>query len=317
MANMTIGIDISGGDNAPSATLSGALLAIAELPEDTSIALVGNEEEIAPFIKNEAAQYASRLHVVHAPDVIGMGEHPTKAFAAKQNSSIAVGFKLLAQGEIQAFASAGNSGAMLVGSHYTIKTIDGVIRPAIATVLPKEDGSVGIILDVGINADCKPEVLNQFGIMGSLYAELVYGISKPKVGLLNIGEEEGKGNVLAQASYELLKDNAEINFIGNIEGRDLFNQKADVIICDGFTGNVVLKEAESFYRMIKKRGINDPYFDRFNYENYGGTPIIGVNGAVMVGHGISNDIAIKNMLLHSHEVAKSNLAEKVKQAFKA
>ncbi|MFT5970469.1 MAG: glycerol-3-phosphate acyltransferase PlsX [Flavobacteriales bacterium] len=315
MANMTIGIDISGGDNAPSAILSGALLAIAELPEDTSISLIGNEAEILPFIENQSAQYKSRFKVVHAPSAIGMGEHPTKAFASKQDSSIAIGFNLLAEGQIDAFASAGNSGAMLVGAHYTIKMIVGVIRPCIASVLPKEDGSVGIILDVGINADCKPETLQQFAVMGALYAEMVCGISNPKVGLLNIGEEEGKGNVLAQSTYPLLKASPEFNFIGNIEGRDLFNQKADVIVCDGFTGNVVLKEAESFYRMIKKRGISDPYFDRFNYENYGGTPIIGVNGSVVIGHGISNDIAIKNMLLHSHEVAKSNLAEKVKKAF--
>ncbi len=317
MANMTIGIDISGGDYAPKATLSGALLAIQELPEDVSIALIGKEEEIRPFVETDASAFQNRLPIVNAPDVIGMGEHPTKAFAAKQQSSIAVGFHMLASGKIQAFASAGNSGAMLVGAHYTIKTVEGVLRPSIASILPKEDGSVGIVLDVGINADCKPEILYQFGIMGALYAELVYGIKEPKVGLLNIGEEEGKGNALAQSAYGLMKESDAFDFIGNIEGRDLFNQKADVIVCDGFTGNVVLKEAESFYRMIRKRGIKDAFFDRFNYEIYGGTPIIGVNGSVIIGHGISNDIAIKNMLLHSHEVAKSNLAEKVKQAFKA
>lgn len=317
MAKMTVGIDINGGDFAPQATLDGALLAIQALPEDARIALIGDQDQIQAFLHGPAKAYQDRFEVHHAPEVIEMGEHPTKAFTSKPNSSIAVGFKLLATGAIQAFSSAGNSGAMMVGAHYSIKTIPGVMRPTIATELPKEDGSVGILLDVGLNADCKPEVLNQFALMGSLYAEFVYGIENPKVGLLNLGEEEGKGSVLAQATHSLMKESEDFNFIGNIEGRDLFNKKADVIVCDGFTGNIVLKQAESFYRMIKKRGIKDEYFDRFNYESYGGTPIIGVNGNVVIGHGISNDLAIKNMLLHSHEVAKSKLAEKVKQAFEA
>jgi glycerol-3-phosphate acyltransferase PlsX len=170
---------------------------------------------------------------------------------------------------------------------------------------------VGVLIDVGTNPDSKPDVLYQFGLLGSIYAQFVFGIENPKVGLLNIGEEEEKGNLLSQSAFRLMKDTQDYNFIGNIESRDLFNDKADVIVCDGFTGNIVLKQAESVYRMVKKRGINDEFFDRMNYENYGGTPILGVNGTVVIGHGISNDIAIKNMVILSKDVHEANVAGKI------
>jgi phosphate acyltransferase len=311
---MRIGLDVMGGDFAPSATVKGALLALHELPQGSQIVLIGDESHINTELQRENAA-ADTFDIVHAPDVIGMGEHPTKAFVKKPQSSISVGFHLLKNGLIDGFASAGNSGAMLVGAFYTVKSITGVIRPSITSILPKENGGVGLILDVGINADCKPDVLNQFAILGSLYAEHVHGITNPKVALLNIGEEEGKGNLLTQSAYSLMKDSEEFNFVGNVEGRDLFNDSADVIVCDGFTGNIVLKQAEAFYALTKKRGLQDEYFDRFNYENYGGTPILGVNGAVMIGHGISNDKAIKNMLLHTAEVIEAKLSEKIKTAF--
>ena len=172
------------------------------------------------------------------------------------------------------------------------------------------------MLDVGSNADCKADVLCQFAVLGSIYAKHVFSKKRPKVALLNIGEEESKGNLLTIAAHELLKTQDDINFIGNIEGRDIFSGKADVIVCDGFTGNIVLKQAEGIFSLMKKRGITDEYFDSFNYENYGGTPILGIRGNVIIGHGISNDIAIKNMLLHSYEVASSGLAKKIKKAFK-
>jgi len=311
---MRIGLDVMGGDFAPSATVKGALLALHELPQGSQIVLIGDESQIKAELQRENAA-ADAFDIVHAPDLIGMGEHPTKAFVKKPQSSISVGFHLLKNGLIDGFASAGNSGAMLVGAFYTVKSITGVIRPSITSILPKENGGVGLILDVGINADCKPDVLNQFAILGSLYAEHVHGITNPKVALLNIGEEEGKGNLLTQSAYSLMKDSEEFNFVGNVEGRDLFNDSADVIVCDGFTGNIVLKQAEAFYALTKKRGLQDEYFDRFNYENYGGTPILGVNGAVMIGHGISNDKAIKNMLLHTAEVIEAKLSEKIKTAF--
>ena len=311
---MRIGLDVMGGDFAPSATIKGAVLALQELENTATLVLIGDESKIKAELVLENVD-SNKFEIVHAPDLIGMGEHPTKAFVKKPKSSISIGFHLMKEGLIDGFASAGNSGAMLVGAFYTIKSITGVIRPSITSILPKENGGVGLLLDVGINADCKPDVLNQFAILGSLYAEHVHGISNPKVALLNIGEEEGKGNLLTQAAYNLMKDSEEFNFVGNVEGRDLFNESADVIVCDGFTGNIVLKQAEAFYALTKKRGIKDAYFDRFNYENYGGTPILGVNGTVMIGHGISNAKAIKNMLLHTAEVIDAKLSDKIKIAF--
>ncbi|MCE3280763.1 MAG: fatty acid/phospholipid synthesis protein PlsX [Bacteroidetes bacterium] len=244
-----------------------------------------------------------------------MGEHPTKAFSQKPNSSLALGFFMLKEGKLNAFASNGNTGAMLVGSMFTVKSVSGVIRPCITSVLPKENGGVGLVLDVGTNADCKPDVLYQFAVLGSLYAEHVHNIKNPKVALLNIGEEPEKGNLVAQAAHQLMKDTKDFNFVGNIEGRDIFSDHCDVIVCDGFTGNVLLKEAEAFYTLIKKRGLSDAYFDRFNYENYGGTPVLGINSTVMIGHGISNNIAVKNMLLLAKDVVEANLTDKIKQVF--
>jgi glycerol-3-phosphate acyltransferase PlsX len=245
-----------------------------------------------------------------------MGEHPTRALSQKPNSSLSIGFQMLKEGNIDAFASAGNSGAMLVGSMFSVKTIPGMNRPAICSYLPKENGGFGVILDVGANADCKPELLVQFAILGSLVAEILFGIKNPKVGLLNIGEEAEKGNILTQATHPLLKETANINFIGNIEGRDLFNDKADVIVCDGFTGNIVLKLSETFHDMTAGKGMDAPFFARLNYENYGGSPVLGVNAPVVVGHGISNDIAIKNLILLAKEMVNTNLTEKIKSAFK-
>lgn len=311
---MKIGIDIMGGDFAPDATVSGAILAYNELPQNVRLVLIGDKEQIISSLTEKGADF-NNFDIVHASEVISMGEHPTKAFTQKPNSSISIGFHLLKEGGIDGFASNGNTGAMLVGSMFSVKTIPGVIRPCITSLLPKENGETGLILDVGINADCKPDVLYQFAILGSLFAEHVYGIKKPKVGLLNIGEEPEKGNLISQATHSLMKDTKDFNFIGNVEGRDIFNDLADVIVCDGFTGNVVLKQAEALYTMIKKRGLSDAYFDRFNYENYGGTPVLGINSTVMIGHGISNDIAVKNMLLLTKDIVEAKLSDKIKQAF--
>ena len=244
-----------------------------------------------------------------------MGEPPTKAISKKPNSSISIGYQSLKKEEIDGFCGVGNSGAMLVGAIYSVCAIPGVIRPCATTPLPKEDGSVNIILDVGINADCKPDVLYQFAILGSLYISHVYGIKQPKVGLLNIGEEEEKGNLLSQATYRLMKDSGDFNFIGNIEGSDIFSDKADVIVCDGFTGNVIIKEIEAFYTLIKNRGLTDDYFERLNYENFGGIPIIGINSTVVIGHGKSNDIAVKNMILLTKEIIDAKLDQKIRETF--
>ena len=304
-----------GGDNAPNATLKGACLAEKMLNKNEHIVLVGDKNLALNWFSENNID-PSLFDFIHAEHSIDMNEHATKALRKKPNNSISIGFNALKNKEIDVFSSAGNSGAMLVGSMFSVGPIKGVIRPSITSVLPKENGSVGLILDVGVNADCKPDVLFQFAILGSLFAENIYKIKKPKVGLLNIGEEKGKGNLLTQSTYELLEDNEDINFIGNIEGRDLFNDKADVVVCDGFTGNVVLKQAESFYSLIAKRKLMDSYFERFNYELYGGTPVLGVNGNVLIGHGISNSIAIKNMVLLGKDLINSQLTNKIKTAFK-
>ncbi len=311
---MNIAIDIMGGDYAPRATVHGAVLAQQELPPHVKIILIGDQAQILPLLKEFKAE-AGSFDIIHTTDVIGMGEHPTKAFSQKPKSTIAIGFQLLKDGKADAFASNGNTGAMLVGSMFSVKTIAGVIRPCITSVLPKESGGVGLILDVGTNADCKPDVLYQFGILGSLCAEHVYGIKNPKIGLLNIGEEPEKGNLVSQAAYNMMKDTKDFNFIGNVEGRDLFDDKTDVIVCDGFTGNVVLKEAEAFYTILRKRNLIDEYFSRFNYENYGGTPVLGINSNVIIGHGISSEVAVKNMIKLAKDVAEAKLHEKIKQAF--
>ena len=312
---MRIGIDIMGGDFAPKATTLGAILALNEVPSDCKIVLIG-DEPMTKSILAENGVDASLFDFIHADQVIEMGEHPTRALSQKPNSSLSIGFQMLKEGNIDAFASAGNSGAMLVGSMFSVKTIPGMNRPAICSYLPKENGGFGVILDVGANADCKPELLVQFAILGSLVAEILFGIKNPKVGLLNIGEEAEKGNLLTQATYPLLKETTNINFIGNIEGRDLFNDKADVIVCDGFTGNIVLKLSETFHDMTAGKGMDAPFFARLNYENYGGSPVLGVNAPVVVGHGISNDIAIKNLILLAKEMVSTNLTEKIKAAFK-
>jgi glycerol-3-phosphate acyltransferase PlsX len=252
---------------------------------------------------------------VHTTEVIEMGEHPTKALAQKPQSSISVGFKLLKENTIQCFASAGNTGAMLVGSMFSVKAVPGVIRPCITSVLPKTNGGFGIILDVGTNADCKPDVLYQFAILGSIYAKEVYKIDNPKVGLLNIGEEPEKGNLVTQAAHAMMKGTKDFNFIGNIEGSEVFEDKADVVVCEGFTGNVLLKTAEAFYSMMKKRNRSDDYFDRFNYELYGGTPILGINSNVLIAHGKSSPLAFKNMMVLSKDIIEANLNEKIKTVF--
>ena len=311
---MKIGIDVLGGDFAPDVNIDGASLALNELPQDVTLVLLGDKEQIESSLVKFNID-PNRVEIVHAPDVITMHDHPTRAIPQKPNSSISVGFDLLVKNELDVFASTGNTGAMLVGSIYKLNTIPGVIRPCITSTLPAIDGSKTILLDVGSNADCKVDVLYQFAVLGSLYSKSVYGVENPKVALLNIGEEETKGNLLTIAAHGMLAKSDEINFIGNLEGRDIFMGKADVIVCDGYTGNIVLKEAEGIYTLMRKRGIRDEYFDRFNYENYGGTPILGVKGNVIIGHGISNNIAVKNMILHSFEVANSQLSEKLNQAF--
>jgi len=314
---MNIGLDMMGGDFAPLEAVKGLQLYLSDNSHTASLYCIGDETLVRPLLE-EYQVVSPDLHLIHAPEVIGYHEHPTKALKEKQDSSIAIGFHLLATGKIDAFISAGNTGAMLVGAMFSIKTIPGVLRPTISTIVPKINGGTGIIMDAGLNVDCKPEQLNQFAILGSLYAGNIFNISDPKVGLMNVGEEEGKGNLLSQATYPLLKENTQINFIGNIEGRDLFNDKADVIVCDGFTGNIILKMAESVYDLARQRGYaNDAYFARFHYENYGGTPVLGVAKPVIIGHGISEAKAFKNMITVAEKMIQSDICGKMVELFKS
>lgn len=311
---MNIGIDMMGGDFAPLEAVKGLQLLLNQYSGAAIIFCIGDEEKVSPLLDEYGL--TSSVQIIHAPEVIGYNEHPTKALKEKQKSSIAIGFYLLAAGKIDAFISAGNTGAMLVGAMFSIKAIEGILRPTIATIIPKLKGGTGLLLDVGLNADCKPEQLNQFAILGNLYAQNILNIQQPKVGLMNVGEEEGKGNILVQATYPLLKENEHVNFIGNVEGRDLFNDKADVIVCDGFTGNIILKMAESIYDMAEQRHVQqDPYFNRFHYENYGGTPVLGVAKPVIIGHGISNATAFKNMIVLAQKMIETDLCGKMKERF--
>jgi glycerol-3-phosphate acyltransferase PlsX len=306
---MKIGLDLMGGDFAPAEAIEGIHQYFLEEGK-AHLVLLGDEEKIQPLISKYS--FASeKFTVVHAPEVIDYHDSPTRALKEKPKSSISIGFHLLATGKTDAFISAGNTGAMLVGSLYALKPIEGVLRPTISTIIPKENGGTGLLLDVGLNSDCKPEQLNQFAIMGSVYAQNILGIENPRVALLNIGEEEGKGNLLAQATYPLLKENKHINFVGNVEGRDLLLDKADVMVCDGFTGNVILKLAESLFEVTQKKQIHHDYFERFNFENYGGTPVLGISKPVIIGHGISKGKAFKNMIALADKMIEKDVMQKL------
>ncbi len=311
---MNIALDMMGGDFAPLETVKGAAAYLTDSPGDIRLTLIGDEAQIKAHLMNHPIP-VDKFTIVHAAEVIGMHEHPTKALKEKQNSSIAIGFQLLASGKTDAFISAGNTGAMMVGSLFSIKTIEGVIRPTIGGYMPREDGSLGLLVDVGLNADCKPEHLNQFAILGSLYAKHILNFENPKVGLINLGEEEGKGNLLTKATYPLLAANSQINFIGNIEGRDILLSKADVLVCNGYTGNVVLKLAESIYDISKRRQMDDAYFNRLNFEQYGGVPVLGIDKPVIIGHGISHALAFINMIRIAQRMLETDLLGKMKESF--
>lgn len=311
---MNIALDMMGGDYAPLETIKGVQLFLSENKDDVTITLIGDENKLNPLLK-EYSIITGKINVVHASEVIEMQEHPTKALKEKQQSSISIGFHLLAASRTDAFISAGNTGAMMVGALYSIKAITGVARPAIGAYIPRDDGKLSLLVDVGLNADCKPENLSQFALLGSLFSEYILNFKNPRVALINVGEEEGKGNILCQAAYPLLKENERIHFIGNVEGRDLLMDKAEVYVCDGYTGNIILKFAESIYDLVQKRKINDEYFNRFNFEMYGGVPVLGVNKPVIIGHGISTAGAFNNMILMAKKMIEQDFIEKIKSNF--
>ncbi len=311
---MKLGIDIMGGDYAPLVPLQGIEMALKHLPNDVQLVLFGDNDVITSYFNKNIIDQ-KRIEIVPTSQIIEMQDSPALAFNQKSDSSITVGFKYLKAGEINGFASAGSTGAMMIGAMQVIKAIEGVMRPCIASTVPRLDGSYAIIADVGLNPDCKPDVLYQYAIISSKYAQFVLGMENPRIALLNIGSEPEKGNLLAKAAYDIMLASKDFNFVGNVEGYDIFKNKADVIITDGFVGNIILKMAEGFYWLLKKRNMVDDYFDKFNFENYGGTPILGINKTVIIGHGASTPKAIMNMILHTYKVVKAELVQKLKEAF--
>jgi glycerol-3-phosphate acyltransferase PlsX len=310
---MRIGIDMMGGDYAPGSTIRGSILARETLPEEVEILLIGNQDLLSRYA-DEHALNVDGLSVIHTPDVVGMEDHPLKAYKEKRKASLFLGNSLLADGSIDGFCSAGNTGAMLVGAMQIVTPIPGIIRPAIAAPIPNVEGNPSVLLDVGLNPDARPDVLYQYGSIGTIYSKLVNSIKEPNVALLNVGREESKGNLIVRSAYQLMKESSTYNFIGNFEANEMFvSSRADVLVTDGFVGNMILKEAEAFYRVVSKKGIGNGYFEMFNFENFGGTPVLGINAPLIIGHGISNEIAIKNMLLHTSEVVGAGLVKRIKE----
>ncbi len=310
---MRIGLDAMGGDHAPKAIVLGAILAQKELLDTDRIVLFGDKD----IVEREIIENGGNIQdfdIVHAEEVIGMDDKPVKAFVAKPNSSLALGFSYLKDNKIDSFASAGNTGAMLVGAMQSVGTVEGVMRPCLAALVPKPGEGVSLLVDVGVNPDSKPEVLYQFGLIGSIYSQYALGIKDPRVGLLSNGEEDQKGNQQVIATNQLIRENPTFNFVGNAEPDELFKDNIDVMVCDGFIGNVMLKHTEAFARAMVKRGLVDEYIKRFNYEIYGGLPLLGVNGTVVIGHGVSNEKAIKNMILQSKNIFDSDINLTIERA---
>lgn len=310
---LNIGLDVAGGDFAPGCNLEGVVLALAEYGDRLHLTLFGPEQVIREGLAGRGVSESS-VTVVDAPEAIEMGESPMKALLSKPNSSIAVGFRYLKEGKIDGFASAGSTGAMFGGAVVALGTVLENIRPCLMTYVPKPNGRDGIILDIGASADSKPENLYQFAVLGDSFARHIARIENPRVGLINIGEEPEKGNELVKAAYKLMDGSVDFNFVGNVEGHDIFRDKADVYVCNGFTGNIIVKLSESWYHMCRKFGFNNEYLERFNFENQGGSPVLGVNGAVVIGHGISNGKAIKNMIGLTMNVVDSKLSQRIKEA---
>ncbi|MBO7276924.1 MAG: phosphate acyltransferase PlsX [Bacteroidales bacterium] len=309
---MRIGLDAMGGDYAPKAVVEGAILAQKELSKEDTIVLFGRSADILQILQDNGVD-SSLFEIVDADEVIDMHDKPAKAFAKKPNSSMAVGFRYLKEGKIDSFASAGNTGAMLVGTMYSVGVINGIMRPCLAALVPKVDGGVTLLTDVGVNPDAKPEMLVQFAILGSVYAKTALGMENPKVGLANIGEEEEKGNAQTQAAHALMKENKSFEFFGNAEPVEIFKNNVDVVVCDGFVGNMLMKHTEALARVFAKRGLVDEYVARFNYEIYGGLPLLGANSIVLIGHGISNAKAIKSMIFQSKNIYETNLIGQLKE----
>lgn len=324
-----VAIDAMGGDHAPAATVEGAVRASREV----EVLLVGRADEVNRALERHEA--TENVHVVDAPEVIEMAEAPAAAVKGKPRSSIHVGLGLHREGRAHAFVSAGNTGAVMAASLFMLGRVEGVSRPAIIGFFPSVRG-VSIVLDVGTNVDCKPEHLLQFARMGSIYVQNVLGRERPSVALLNVGEEPGKGNELVKGAYPLLEGDPQLNFIGNVEGRDLLLNAADVVVCDGFVGNVLLKFGESVATVVptmlgaaihnsdlspedaaRLQGVFAGVKKQFDYEEFGGAPLLGIQGTVLIGHGGSSARAIERMILTAAQAARQDVAGAIARSFAA
>jgi len=328
-----IAIDAMGGDNAPEAIVEGAIEAARKSDDRYEVVLVGNRAVVEKELNRHRFIKDLPLTIVHASQVVEMDESPAQSLRKKPDSSIAVSIRLHKEGKVNAVVSAGNTGAVMTAALFLLKPIEGVQRPAIGAFMPHESG-VCLLLDVGSNINCKSYHLFQFGLMGSIFMSNVMNIQYPKVCLLNIGEEETKGSAPIKEAYKLL-ENSSLNFAGNIEGRGILKGEADVIVCDGFNGNVLLKFAESLSRMIAKtmkrtiRG-NLPgavglylirpslrkLFKMFDYQEYGGAPLLGVRGNCIISHGSSGSRAIKNAIEEAWKMVKSNITKRIENKIK-
>ncbi len=325
---MRIAVDAFGGDNAPGEIVKGAVMAVNKF--GCNVILVGDSETISGLLENETYP-KEKITVKHASEVIENDDKATLSIRKKKDSSMVVALTLVKDGEADAVVSAGNTGAYLTGAFTVLGRIKGIKRPALAPCMPNKNG-MSVIIDSGANVDCKPEYLVQFAHMGSIYSENVFGVKSPKVGLVNIGVEEGKGNALVKETYALLKEEKDINFLGNLEAREIPSGKADVIVCDGFSGNIVIKLIEGvaitlfdmlkgvFYKsyiskiatLILKPGLKTVK-KSMDASEYGGAPLLGVNGAVIKAHGNSNAKSIHNAIKYAMIFAETNVNEKIKE----
>ncbi|HTS13369.1 MAG TPA: phosphate acyltransferase PlsX [Candidatus Limnocylindrales bacterium] len=329
----TIALDAMGGDHAPRAEVEGAILAAREL--DVRIVLVGVEATVRQELSKHRQQRGLPIEIVNATEVITMRDSPSQAFRRKKDSSLHVAARLVHDGKADAVVSAGNTGAVMTVARFVLGTLPSVDRPALAAVFPNMKEKVTVILDVGANVDSKPAQIEQFAVMGEIYYRTIFGVKKPRVALLSIGEEEMKGNELTREAFNRLKHTA-LNFAGNVEGRDVFRGNVDVIVCDGFIGNVALKISEGLVEhiggMLKKaikssltsqlgyalsKRAFDDFRKRTDYSEYGGAPLLGVRGITIIGHGRSNPNAIKNAIRVAAELCRSRLNEKIEQELSA
>jgi glycerol-3-phosphate acyltransferase PlsX len=330
---MRIALDAMGGDFAPQATVEGAYLYQKETKKRNKLVLVGQRERLEKELARFGTWQDSNIEIFHASECIEMNESPTEALKQKKDSSIQVGIGLHKQGEVDGFVSAGNTGAQMAASLLNLGRISGVNRPAIGSFIPSEKGMI-FIIDVGANADCKPINLLQFGIMAGIFVDHIYSNSNLSIGLLNIGEEEKKGNELTQAAFQLMKKELR-GFSGNIEGRDILKGKVDIVVCDGFVGNIILKFAESVMGVLSKNfkrnlGSNlfinlgallvKPAFSEmrrtYDYQEYGGVPLLGVNGISIICHGSSTAKAIKNALSVAEKMSLKKVNGHISETFK-